>query len=70
MNLYILKNITTKETILESSNYDKITKELWRLVDLEEHLKNTYVIKTWGFDESNDLTFKSVAKITRADISK
>ena len=46
MNLYTLKNKTTNTIIGEFGNYDKCTKELWRLVD--QGNKDTYSIKVDG----------------------
>ncbi len=37
MTEYTLKNITTNKVIMISCNYDKVCKELWRLVDLPEN---------------------------------
>jgi len=37
MTEHTLKNITTNEIIMISCNYDRICRELWRLIDLQEN---------------------------------
>lgn len=37
MTEYTLENITTNKVIMISFNYDKVCRELWRLVDLPDN---------------------------------